>query len=72
MYPTSSGEQVEICLSYSGRDECYPIRANSTGYTIFSTPFRYASMVIIRHKTTTGEMNSKPAGQDVVRFNLSY
>jgi hypothetical protein len=71
-YPNGTTEKVEICLVYSSQYDCETIRANSTGYTTFSTPFRYASFVVIRHEFETSVLNSKPAGQDTVRFNLSY
>ncbi len=71
-YPNGTNEKVEICLVNLPRYDCKPIRANSTGNTQFSTPFRYASFVIIRHKFESTETNHYPVGQDAVRFNLSY
>lgn len=71
-YPNVTDEKVEICLVYSGRNDCKPIRANSSGSTQFSTPFRYASFVVIRHKLESTERNHNPVGQDTVTFKLSY
>ncbi|MDB6141394.1 MAG: hypothetical protein JWP80_438 [Pseudomonas sp.] len=72
LYPTATNEKVEICLVYFGKYDCQRIGLNMTGTTTFSTPFRYASFVVIRHKLETSVLNSRPAGQDTVRFNFSY
>lgn len=71
-YPKATTERVELCLVYMGREECKPIGSNSTGSTYFSTPFRYASFVVIRHKFESTEANHHPVGRDTVTFNLSY
>jgi hypothetical protein len=71
-YPNGINEKVEICLLYFRHEDCQPIRPNSTGYTVFSTPFRYASFVVIRHKFESTETNHNPVGRDAVRFNFSY
>jgi hypothetical protein len=71
-YPNSTGETADICLVYGGHYDCENIQANSTGSTTFKTPYRYSSLVVIRHKTKAGVINSNPAGKDVVRFNFSY
>ncbi len=71
-YPKATVERAQICLVNIGREECQPIQANSTGSTQFSTPFRYESFVVIRHKFESTEANHNPAGRDTVTFNLSY
>jgi hypothetical protein len=75
-YPQSIGENVEICFRVlGGRTICEPIAPNSSGtvYSFAGQSFYPGAGVNIRHTTQVGgARNSRPSGQDMVRFNLRY
>lgn len=75
LYPNATDETVELCYLALGTVEtCRPISPNSSGETkeFNHLPYEYVTRVIIKHSIKSGPLNSKPAGQDSVRFNLSY
>jgi hypothetical protein len=73
-YPQSVGEEVELCFRvYKGETPCVPIAPGTSGisYEFQGESFFPGAGVNIRHKTKEGgQRNSRPSGQDRIKFNV--